>query len=451
MSKTAGVIDGRLAKREESGSENNVATATQPAAQRNYETAVATGFYQRDLRGMEGKYDNVRRYWEDQITRYALHPFVEPLVRVKRQQLSRIRVADLGAGAGEGYEILSGLKKQDQHLPTQEVDLLPPEMIGYYLGVDISKAMVDQGNAIYSGNPKVEFAEGDLAEGLGAIGELPPFDIYFSSYSSLSHLSDEELSRLVCDVHRHAEKSYVFVADLMGRYSFEWQCYWDQSGTDETNMRQYSMSYLYPQELLGAIEVQRFPMRYWGGEEFDEFLARIVEREGGRIQRRQVWDRSVLVGRHMNTAEYNPHAQPIRSAVNSLHTMDQRTDLHSLIFDYTPRAEFLLLNRFFDRFQMAWNGVVHEAILALQHWNDPDWLKQAPDKHYPEVVRDSIRTIRDCVRHVRWFRMGDPRANVVEPQLGYTLRNLEMDFQQGHGCGHGLLAVYHIEKGDGDE
>lgn len=419
-----------------------------PAAQKNYETAVATGFYQRDLRGMEGKYDNVRRYWEDQITRYALHPFVEPLVEKKRHQLSRIRVADLGAGAGEGYEILSGLKKRDQRLPTQEVDLLPPEMIGHYLGVDISKAMVEQGNAIYSANPKVEFQEGDLAEGLGAIKTQPPFDIYFSSYSSLSHLSDDELSRLIHDVHEHGEDTYILVADLMGRYSFEWQCYWNQSGTDKTNMRQYSMSYLYPQELLEEIEVERFPMRYWGGEEFDQFFARIIEDRGGVIKKKQIWDRSVLVGRHMNTAEYNPHAQPIRSAVNSLHTMDQRTDLQSLIFDYAPQPAFQVLNRFFDRFQMAWNAVVHEAIIALQRWNDTEWLKKPPAACYPDVVRDSIRTIRDCVRNVQWFRMGDPRANIVEPQLGYTLRNLEMDLQQGFGCGHGLLAVYQIEKRD---
>lgn len=170
---------------------------------RNYETAVASGFYERDLRGMEGKYDNVRRYWEDQISRYALRPFVEPMVRRKRRELSRIRVVDLGAGAGEGYEILTGMKTESEDLPSQEVVLLPAELIGHYHGLDISDAM---------------------------------------------------------------------------------------------------------------------------------------------------------------------------------------------------------------------------------------------------VVREAIATIRNVVRSVQWFRMGDPRANVVEPQLGYILRNLEMDLQQGLGAGHGLLAIYELRK-----
>lgn len=415
-------------------------------AWKNYETAVAQGYYERDLRGMAGKYDNVRRYWENQITRFALRPFVESLVRRKRRELSRIRIVDLGAGAGEGYELLSGMTCENNQLLAPEVALVPAEIIGHYHGIDISGAMVDQGNAIYESNPKVHFSVGDLSAGLGDVCREPPFDIYFSSYSSLSHLSDEGLRELLSDVLNHYEGSCMLVADMMGRYSFEWQCYWDQPGTDASNMRQYSMSYLYPAEMLDRIEVERFPMRYWGAAEFDEMVNGLVESHGSRVVRRHLCDRSIVVGRHMNTAEYNPHVAPIRTAVNSLHAMDRRTNLSQLLFDYVLQPDFPELNEFFDWFQMAWNSVVYEAIAALEQNGYAESTEQTPLEEYPEIVRDAIATIRNVVGSVHWFRMGDPRANVVEPQLGYILRNLEMDLQPGLGTGHGLLAVYELQK-----
>lgn len=132
--------------------------------------------------------------------------------------------------------------------------------------------------------------------------------------------------------------------------------------------------------------------------------------------------------------------------MNSLHEFDRRTDLESLLFDYAPKPGFPEVNRFFEFFQMAWNTVTHAAIDALERWDDVAWLREPPPDTYPPAVQDSIRTIRNVIRNIKWFRMGDPRANVVEPQLGYILRNLEMDLQRGWGTSHGLLAVYEIHK-----
>lgn len=423
-----------------------IRVAQSSAAKKTYETAVSAGFYKRDVTGLQGKYDNVRRYWEDQITRYALYDFIGPLVQLKRRALSRIRVLDLGSGAGEGYEILTSLKKQVENLGSSEVQVLPADILGFYRGIDISEPMVSQGREIYADDSKVTFSICDLADGLGAVKEDPPYDIYFSSYGSLCHLRDEQLAALVEDIYDDMEASCIFVADLIGRYSFEWQRYWNEP-TDESNMRQYSMSYLYPKEMLDKVEVERFPLRYWGAEEFDRFLTGTVERKGGRIAKRQIRDRSVLVGRHMNTREFNPRAQPIRAAVNLLHELDHRTDLESLVFDYAPHPDFPQINRFFERFQMAWNAVVFAATEALDRWDDREWLSRPPPEEYPEPVQEAVRIIRNVVRNVQWFRMGDPRANVVEPQLGYILRNLEMDLQEGLGAGHGLLAVYELRKG----
>ena len=96
---------------------------------KTYKSAVANGFYQRNTGGLIGKYDNVRRYWEDQITRYVLHDFITGFVEEKRQSLSRIRVLNLGCGAGEGYEILTNSIQQTLYLATKETDVMPIERL----------------------------------------------------------------------------------------------------------------------------------------------------------------------------------------------------------------------------------------------------------------------------------------------------------------------------------
>lgn len=416
------------------------------SSKKNYESVVVNGFYQRDTGGVCGKYDNVRKYWEDQITRYSLQDFVDSLVALKRRSLSRVRILDLGAGSGEGYELLASMKKGASSVASREVDVLPSEMLACYKGVDLSEAMVIQGQRIYANDPKVQFVTHDLSRGLGGSRNDAAFDIYFSSYGSLSHLRDDELRQLIEEICDHFELHCIFVGDLIGKYSYEWQCYWDKSEKDEDPMRQYSMSYLYPVNSLGRVQVESFPLRFWGAREFDTFFADIVERKGVTITRKKISDRSLLVGRHMNTAEYNPHAKPIREAVNSLHEFNRRTNMESLIFDYVPHPNFPRWNLFFEGFQMAWNAVVYAAIEALERWEDTKWLEGSPNNEYPDVVQESIRTIRNVVRNIQWFRMGDPLANVIEPQLGYILRNLEMDLQKGLGTGHGLLAIYELQK-----
>jgi SAM-dependent methyltransferase len=413
---------------------------------RNYAAAVDSGAYERDTGGLFGKYDNVRRFWEDQINRYTLRDFLFELVARKHKALSRVRVIDLGCGAGEGYEILTNVHKGDLSLSSKEVDVMRPQMIGEYRGVDISPAMVEKARQNYAANPKLHFEVADLNEGLPVTQEDPPYDIYFSSFGSLSHLEDDAFARVIEDICDHMGQTAIFVADLVGRYSYEWQCYWDDPEPGEGPLRPYSMSYIYPPHLRDNGHVERFPLRFWGGEELDAFVTQICERKGVTIARRQRHDRSILVGRHMNTGELNPHAQPIREAVCSLHEFHKRTDLDSLLFDYFPHPHHPELNRFFEQYQMAWNAVVFACKDAVENYDDPEKLREEPPQEYPEVVQHSIRTIRSVVANLKWFRMGDPLANIVEPQLGYVLRNLESDLQNGAGAAHGLLATYEFVK-----
>lgn len=412
---------------------------------RNYSSAIATGAYDRDMQGLQRKHDNVRRFWEDQINRYVLSDFLADLAGRKESALERVRVLDLGCGAGEGYEILTNVQKPNVSLATKEVDVLPVQMIGYYRGVDLCPEMVQKAREIYAANPKLAFETADLNDGLPVEKGEPPYDIYFSSFGSLSHLEDEALGRLLEGICDQMGESAIIVADMVGRYSYEWPQYWDED-PEARRMRPYSMSYIYPPEARKNGQVEVFPIRYWGGEELEAFVREICSRKGVKIVRRMIHDRSILVGRHMDTAEFNPNAQALREAVCSLHEFNIRTDLSSLLFDYIPRPEHPRLNTFFEQFQMAWNAVVYACMEALENWNNQEKLQEEPSEDCSDAVQRAIATVRAVVRNVRWFRMGDPLANIVEPQLGYVLRNLEIDMQRGMGAAHGVLATFELAK-----
>lgn len=400
---------------------------------RNYQKAVLVGAYDRPPNGLSGKFDNVRRFWEDALLRVALKEFLEPFIHHKRKQLSRLRIIDLGCGPGAGYDLLTSLTRSGPFVVKEA-------MVSVYKGVDISPDMIAKAQEYYQDNPKCLFTVADLNDGLPVKDHEPPYDIYFSSYASLSHLPDESLRRLLMDICAHMGERAVFIADVLGRFSYEWQCYWDEGG-----MQTYSMSYLYPRELRQQI-AERFPMRFWGGKEFDQFVTETVERCGVKITRRELRDRSILVGRHMDTCEFNPFTQPIRSAVNSLFEPNHHTDLTLLFFDYKPHPNHPDINAFFERFQLAWNAVVSSALDELHCSCCASWQGVENTEAAPDPVRQAIQIVQASVRYSHLFCLDDPIANFVEPQLAYALRRLEQSLQQGLGCGHSLLAFYEFRK-----
>lgn len=412
----------------------------------NYAKAVAIGAYDRHSPGLFGKHDNVRRFWEDSYTRSVMSRFLSPLVARKREEGTGIRVMDLGCGAGEGFGILTSLPKTPRTLNAKVERVLEPQDISLYKGVDISPAMIEKAIALQAKYPQTEFVVTDLNQGLPVACGEPAYDIYFSSYGSLSHLNDDSLASLVGDICDQMSETVIFVADVLGRYSYEWPCYWGDSQGNGTKMDIYSMSYIYPPDGRGEMEAERFPMRYWGGKEFDRFIQEITASKGVQVSRHQLCDRSILVGRHMNTREFNPKAPPLRAAVNSLHDINCRTDLSQLIFEYNPHPDHPHLNRFFYTLQDAWNALVSACIDALAQWRNPQNLLAEPPAGHPPVVQECIHTIRNVVRTAPTWRVDDPRANLVEPQLAYLLRDLEWNLQQGLGAAHGLLAMYEFRK-----
>ncbi|MDY7014987.1 MAG: class I SAM-dependent methyltransferase, partial [Cyanobacteriota bacterium] len=160
----------------------------QSVGEKTYSRAVKEGKYDLYVGNLFGKYDNVRTYWEDQLTRIALRPFLSELVESRRQENRGLRIIDLGCGAGQGYDILTKIDRLDLDLGLQHHRVLPESDMAMYLGLDISQAMVERGQTLFNDKPQVDFAQADLRQGLGEIkAKESPFDIYFSSYGSLSH------------------------------------------------------------------------------------------------------------------------------------------------------------------------------------------------------------------------------------------------------------------------
>jgi SAM-dependent methyltransferase len=414
-----------------------------------YSEAVKSGLYAKKS-GLVGKYDNVRRYWEDEITRQFLRSHLRKLIERSSSLMRRLRILDLGCGSADGFELLRGVRQRDPGLHQVEVDLLSPEILGMYRGVDLSEDLLEQARGIYGDDPKMVFEQADFTKGLPLDG--PPYDLYFMSYGTSSHHNeDETMIGLLADIARHTEDYCVIMCDWLGRYSYEWQTLWTNDLSQNRNM-DYVVSYIYDKEEREARrdELQHLTLRLVSRQEADDIIQQASARAGVDIKPLTFFDRSIFTGRHMDTAEYNPHAQPLRKVVNALHEANTRTDLASLLIDYVPKPGFDVLNTYFEQLQMCWNTLVRETELLLDHYDEEKRtytvdLKPIP-AYFPPALRDMMDRMRLVVEGVGWLQMGLPRENVIEPQLGYALRYLVTNLQRGQGCGHGFGCILEVDK-----
>lgn len=336
-----------------------------------YGEAVKSGLYAKKT-GLVGKYDNVRRYWEDKITRLFLRGHLQKLIERCQASMRRLRILDLGCGSADGYELLAGVRHRDADLEDVEVDLLSPEILGLYKGVDLSEDLLEQARGIYGEDPKIVFEQADFTQGVPLADGEKPYDLYFSSYGTWSHHNDDETAiRLLADIAARVENYAVIVCDWLGRYSYEWQTLWTNDLAENRNM-DYIVSYIYEKEEREARrdELQHLMLRLMSRQEVEAVIDEASKQAGLEIKPLIFFDRSMFTGRHMDTAEHNPHAQPIRQAVNSLHEVNERTDLTSLIINYVPRPGFDFLNDFFEHLQICWNTLIKYTVTLLDAYDE---------------------------------------------------------------------------------
>jgi SAM-dependent methyltransferase len=411
-----------------------------------YTEAASSGQYVKKS-GLSGKYDNVRRFWEDEVTRLFLRPYLKEIVDENARKLERLRILDLGCGAGDGYDLLTGITAKDVGIYEYAVTLINQDLLGFYKGIDLNMDLISQAIELYGSNDKVVFTQGNLSAGFDVDDE--PFDVYFSSYGTMSHFTSEQMVKLLADIAAHSENGALVVLDWLGRYSYEWQDLWSLN-TDEEDFMDYRISYIYPPEERDSVNIQSFPLKLLSGKEVMDIVKGAEAISGAEIAVEKLFDRSMFVGRHMDTGDYNSHCTPVREAVNSLLEPNIRTDLTSLIVDYVPRRGFAELNRFFEKFTTSWNTLVKHTIEFLaQYEEDSGQAENSLDlyKFYPEALRKAVATMQRVV-NTTGDLPGDARANIMEPQLAYALRSLEMELQSGAGTGHGLGGILKINRKD---
>lgn len=407
--------------------------------QNNYVQAVAAGGYNLYRGNLAGKHDNVRIFWEDQIRRLFIRPHLQAHAR---REGHRVRVLDLGCGSGQGFALLTQIEREPGSLALRHEWVLGEDEIEY-VGADLSEAMVVKGRENYAGRENVFFFQADLNEGLGALRREAPFDLYFSSYGSYSHLTRARMTALLSEIGRHAKDGALVVLDFVGRYSIEWPSHWT-ARTEAEKRRDYSMNYLYLGDREAMARAEHFPLRFWSGDEMPKLAAAAARSSGCRFEVLDQMDSSVLVGRHVDTAQYEPALTPLRSRVNFLHQDFQRTDLTGLLVSPKLAGNHPVVTPVLGNLIRCWNVLVDFTRRRMERpiafADITEWSAYPPELQFAIMGMDRI------IADAAWIQNGDARANLIEPQLAYLLRSLELSQQKAIGCGHSHLAILRVVK-----
>jgi SAM-dependent methyltransferase len=414
-----------------------------------YTQAFQTGKYDKAT-GLLGKYDNVRRFWEDQVTAIFLRPALNDLVARKKKRLERLRILDVGCGSGDGYDLIMGVTTKHPGIHDYIVNAVTDDMLKEYVGIDLNENLIQQALEYYGDKPKLRFETADISQGMipGILGEEPPFDLYFTSFGTLSHFTNEQCIKIIADILSHAPDQALFMGDWLGRYTFEWQDLWHHPADSEYFM-DYRISYIYPEEERATADVAAFPLKLVCRREIEDIIKKASQQAGVEIKPLVYFDRSIFIGRHLDTGDYNKNCPKLRGPVNALFETYVRTDLENLLVDYVPRPGFEHLNNFFESFFMSSNALVKYTMGLLGDYDcDTGKLECSPEilPFYPKPLQEAMETMRRVVEAVGWLKWGDVRANLIESVLGFALRKLEMELQPGTGMGHGLVGIFEITK-----
>ncbi|MDW7729527.1 MAG: class I SAM-dependent methyltransferase [Bacillota bacterium] len=414
-------------------------------ADKAYLEAIQHGRYSEKVKGLRCKYDHVRIQFEDFITAYYLRPYLEDIVERKSNLNGGegLRFYDLGCGTGDGYELLSKMAGETK-LSEFDTRLIQDEMVEQYKGIDLNVALLKEARNLLGHYDHVDFCKGNFSDGLPLEDGEDSYDLYFTSYGTLSHCNNEELERLFIDIAKHAHNRSLILGDFIGRYSYEWQELWTND-PEEQPFIDYKINYLYAEEDRDKVEVSSFPLLLMTPNELNSILESAAEKAGVKLSVLKYFDRSLFVGRHIETGTYNGNAQPLRLMVSSLFERGLRTYFPDLKVSYKPKAGFDQQNQAFQALAQSWNALVDYTMFLMEHRDSDEELLPYPPQTEVKPLERAYRVMRQTLEGSKGL-FGDIRADLVEAQLGYALRSLEMSMQNGTGLGHGLVAVIRVNK-----
>lgn len=405
----------------------------------DYSQLVHDGHYRSAPSGLQGRHDLVRRHWEDQLTRFALTPYLHEVRQRVKAAGRGLRILDMGCGNGEGWDLLTRIPSTG----TGRRWVLEPADVETYVGLDLCAEMVNQARARL---PGLQFQQGDLSDSDSLLRDQPPFDLYFSGYGSLSHLTGAQLLRLLGAVACHAGGHALVVLDLLGQFSLEWPGYWGYTQGGGADMAAYNMLWIYPRREWPTrrADFSDYRLRFWGGAELQEAVLR-TSPIASRIHGLRLHDRSIFVGRHMGTGEFNQQTWPVRDAVNSLWELNQVTAFETLRMGGLPSRLPAETGPWLRDFERVWNLVVRASSQLAQP--SPDYAcAQAclRDGRLPNSVARGLDSLIRFRADLDTRYPEIPLCDSLEPQVAVLLRQTEYYMQRGLGCGHGLLAILEL-------
>ncbi len=244
-----------------------------------------------------------------------------------------VPVLDVGAGTGDALRLLR------ETVGTTPID---------YLGIDTDPDMVATATGLHAGQPGVAFVRHDVREPLDA----GPFDLVLSTGVPFSHLRPDELRAALTALFARVPRGHrcAAVVDVLGRWSLEWTPNWDRATW------RYAMSFF-----AGTDDVPHSEMTFHSRPSLWSAVTDAAAAAGARVTTAAFHDRSVAVGRHTATGEFDPHVPPYRTLVNRLYAGDTTLELGDLAMRSPDGPAPEDVRRFFDRYTAAWNERLADA------------------------------------------------------------------------------------------
>ena len=414
---------------------------TKPTRAEFYETAVSIGYYGSEASGLSGRKDYVRKFWEDIVIKMACRPYIEKIVSTAKS----VRILDMGSGSGDGYELLTHIPCSSQKDNVGSDFILMPSNVEEYNGIDINKQELERGKLKYPQNPNIKFEYANLENGLPSnILDGKSYDIYLSTYGSLSFLEPGQLENLLLQIFNHSHSGSVLVFDVLGKFCPAWPKYWSQTKT----MLPYSFSYLELNGKKNYHNVEWIDLAFWSIEGLKNHLLSAASKAGVKLESISFTDRSIFVGRLIDSGLLSNKPLPYRYQVNRLLDNDERAEVRHLKIELDHLDKFKNINgKVWDRltdYQRQWNRIII-LLEALVHRDDLQ-VKNFLENTDIEVMSDELKFLTWLFRNADRFPVVDFWASVIDPQIAIILRNIEMSYPDAVGCGHSLICAMEIVK-----
>ncbi|NMF63518.1 hypothetical protein DP113_01980 [Brasilonema octagenarum UFV-E1] len=364
--------------------------------------------------------DSVKSEWEEPFSRTVIGQAIQKLQQTYSPK--SLRIMDFGSGIGGGLVLVQNAL-DDIGLDGRDL---------YYLGLDNSLEMVKVAKEKWADTPNVNFLETDFRLNIPD----QPTEIYLSCGVPYSHLTKEESRHTLENIFKAIKKNKtqsLVVVDVLGRYSIEWVSQWDQSRWA------YRMSFL-----AEGQEQESMMMTCYYSPELKQMIHEAAQQANCNISSLEFFDRSMMVGRHTSTREYNPAIPPYREVINSLYKSEEITDFQELLFRCELPIAPSPVNQFFNKFSQMWNQLVLEAAeFCGEHLGEH--LNVIHQISLPEPVaglKQELSRLQESNSDLHF------RANIVEPTLAKYLCRLESNTQPGLGVGHTLIAILYVNGED---